>query len=273
MAGTIHIVFGEAGEIELRDALRQVGRDDRVLDFPDDLSFGPIAPPDPTVRATWVAETRFEDGWRAIVPEVEKFWADALSADERHIVWFSRRVTCDYAGFLEYLWHIDDRPCNLVDLTEVMVPVRDATGRVAKSRPARAIGFLESYQFIDGDLFSLAVPLGDEARAAYRGEWAKLREENTPLRIVTPALRLASVPLTYFDDALLQHVRTDFRKSAMIIGQVMSRAWDTEVYDVGDFFLSSRLIALAKAGVIESQGNLRRMTHSEVRLPPAAGKA
>src|ERR1700722_7004884 len=131
MAGTVHIVFGEAGEIELRDALRQLGRDDRVLEFPDDLSFGPITPPDPTVRATWVAETLFEDGWHAIVPDVEKFWSDVLPADERHVVWFSRRVTLDYAGFLEYLWRIGDRPCDIVDLTEVIGAVRDATGRAA----------------------------------------------------------------------------------------------------------------------------------------------
>lgn len=185
MAGGIHILFGEAGAIELRDALRQLGRGDRVLEFPDDLSFGPIAPADPAMRATWVAETLYEDGWHAIVPDIEKFWSDALSADERHVVWFSRRVTRDYAGFLEYLWRIGDRPCDIVDLTEVMVPVRDAAGRVTKSRPARAIGLLDSYQFIGGDLFSLAVSLGNEARAAYRSEWVKLREENAPLRIVS----------------------------------------------------------------------------------------
>lgn len=45
MAFVTHFVFGEAGGIELRDALRQLGRDDRVLEFPDDLASGRSRPP------------------------------------------------------------------------------------------------------------------------------------------------------------------------------------------------------------------------------------
>jgi len=55
MADRTHIVFGEAADIELRDALRQLGRDDRVLACPDDLGLGPIAPSDPATRAQWMA--------------------------------------------------------------------------------------------------------------------------------------------------------------------------------------------------------------------------
>lgn len=272
MPDQVHIVIGEAGAAELRHALRELGRDDRVLGFPDDLSFGPIAPPDPAIRAAWIADTLHEDGWHEIVPHVEKFWADVLPAAEHHVVWFSRRVTRDYAGFLEYLWRIGDRPCDVVDITEASVPVRGVDSSIARGRRALALGLLEAHQFIDGDLFSLATTLGNEARAAYRAEWTKLRDENAPLRVVTPELRLVSAPLTYFDDALLQRMRTDYRKSALVVGQVMSRAWETAVYDVDDFFLSGRLIALAKAGVIESKGNLRRIEYKEVRLPQAAAK-
>ena len=49
----LHIVFGESAGGALRLALRQAGRDDEVLSFDDDLSFGPIAPADPIVRAAW----------------------------------------------------------------------------------------------------------------------------------------------------------------------------------------------------------------------------
>jgi Protein of unknown function len=208
-----------------------------------------------------------DPGWRQIVPHVEKFWTDALAGSERHVVWFSRRVTQDYAGFFEYLWRLGDRPCDVVELTELMVPLRAADGSITGSRRASAIGFIESYQFLDGNLFSYAARLGDEARAAYHAEWAVLCKENTPLRIVTSDMRLVSVPLTYFDDLLLSRIQARFLKSACIIGEVMSRTWGTEIYDVGDFFLSSRLIALAKAGVIEPKGDLRRMMFSEVRLP------
>jgi Domain of unknown function (DUF1835) len=103
MADVTHIVFGEAGALALREALCRLKRGDRVLEFPDDLGFGPIAPSDPAIRAQWVADEFGAADWHAIVPHVEAFWTAALTGDERHIVWFSRRVTRDYAGFLEYL--------------------------------------------------------------------------------------------------------------------------------------------------------------------------
>ena len=123
MAEIMHIVFGEAGGIELRDALRQSGHDDRVLEFPDDFSFGPIAPSDPARRAQWVADQLGASEWHEIAPHIDAFWAEALSSDARRVVWFSRRTTQDYCGFLNYLGRVGHRPCDVVDLTEAMVPV------------------------------------------------------------------------------------------------------------------------------------------------------
>jgi hypothetical protein len=139
VANTIHIIFGEAGATELRDALRQLGHDDVVLDYPDDLGFGPIAPADPMTRAKWVADTLDEPEWRNIIPHVESFWA-ALRGDERHVVWFSRRVTRDYTGFLEYLSRIGNRSCDVVDLTEIILPVHGVDSAIAGSRRALTVG-------------------------------------------------------------------------------------------------------------------------------------
>jgi hypothetical protein len=49
--------------------------------------------------------------------------------------------------------------------------------------------------------------------------------------------------------------------------------WDQDIINVGDFFLSCRLSILARAGVIESKGDLRRLAFSEVRSPqlPSCG--
>lgn len=190
MGDRIHIVFGDAAGIELRDALRQSGNDDRVLEFPDDLGFAPIAPSDPGTRAQWVVEQLGEPEWREIVPHVDAFWAAALSGTDRHVVWFSRRVARDYCGFFDYLWRIGDRPCEVVDLTEARVPARASDGTLRGSHRAICASFTESYQFLDGNLFGRAVPLADDLRAAYRAEWEQLRTENAPLRIITDQLRL-----------------------------------------------------------------------------------
>jgi len=267
MASTTHVIFIEAGAAELRDALRQAGRDDALLAFPDDLSFGPIAPPDPATRAAWIADELGDLGWHEIVPLVAEFWDAVLAGSARHVVWFSRRVTRDYAGFLEYLWRIGDRPCDIVDLTETLVALRAGDGTVKASRRAICVGLMASYQFRDGNLFSQAIPLTQEARAACRAEWARLRGENAPLRVLTRNLQLASAPLASFDDALLQRVRPDFLKAARIIGEVLTSDWDDDIHSVGEFFLACRLAALARAKVIESKGDLRRIGFSEVRSP------
>jgi hypothetical protein len=272
MTGTIHIMFGEAGATELREALWKLGRDDRVLDQPDDLAFGPIAPADPVIRANWVANTLGDPKWRDIVPHVERFWA-ALHGDERHVVWFSRRVTRDYAGFLEYLSRIGDRPCDVVDLTEIIVPVRGVDSAIVGSRRAITVGLLEAYQFLDANLFAQAVPLTDETRGRYRAEWDELRNENAPLRVVTSDLRLMSAPISHFDAVLLKQIEPRFLKAARIVGTAMMEQWDQDIINVGDFFLSCRLSILARAGVIESKGDLRRLAFSEVRSPqlPSCG--
>ena len=269
MAQTIHIVFGEGGGIELRDALRQLERDDRVLEYPDDLSFGPIAPADPETRAQWVADELDAPGWREIVPPVEAFWIAALSGAERHVVWFSRRVTSEYCGFLDYLWRVGDRPVEVVDVTETLLPVRGADSSVKGTRRALAISLIDAYQFLDCNLFAQAAPLKDDVRSRYRAEWERLRTESAPLRVVTAELRLMSVPLTYYDATLLKYVEHRFLKAARIIGHAMMEQWEHDIIDVDDFFLASRLVMLARAGVIESQGNLHHIGFSEVRLPQA----
>jgi len=44
--GIIHLVFTPSGAGCLRSALKGAGRDDAVVAFFDNLSFGPINPPD-----------------------------------------------------------------------------------------------------------------------------------------------------------------------------------------------------------------------------------
>jgi len=53
---TVHIVFSDGAAGLLRRALRDAGRSEHVLAFPDNLSFGPINPPDVQLRLEWMNE-------------------------------------------------------------------------------------------------------------------------------------------------------------------------------------------------------------------------
>jgi hypothetical protein len=90
-ASTLHVVFNSSAAAGLRDALREAGRDERVVSLSDCLSFGPINPPDPKLRTMWVEEELDYTGWEEVVGEATSFWPEALSISNRRIAWLSRR--------------------------------------------------------------------------------------------------------------------------------------------------------------------------------------
>src|SRR5215471_15633034 len=113
----LHIVFGESAGGALRLALRQAGRDDEVLSFNDDLSFGPIDPPDPIARSAWArTELYFADAATAALGDsLDRFWHRARSARKR-VVWFSRHTALEYCGLLELVSQLGRRSYKVVDL-------------------------------------------------------------------------------------------------------------------------------------------------------------
>ena len=270
---TLHVVFNMSAAVDLRKALVLVGRNDRVIAFPDNLSFGPIDPPDSAVRAAWDEAELGYTGWEEITPGIQQFWAAALDVDARCVAWTSRRSAQDYAGFLEFVWRLDDRPCDVVDLTETVVARPDKDGQASPPHLALSLALLPAYQIIENKLFDLARPLTTGDRAAYRAMWQKLRSENAALRIISADLALTSAPISYFDVELLSHVTERWQKVAMVVGKTMMKVWDDPILNVSDLVLASRIRALAAAGRLEAKGDLMRMGFSEIRLPSGADPA
>jgi Domain of unknown function (DUF1835) len=101
---TLHIVFGDSAAALLRLALRRAARRERVLAFPDNLSFGPINPPDPQRRFEWMQRhlNASPRDWDWLPPATNEFWSIALSAPQPLTVWTSRRTMLEYSGLLEW---------------------------------------------------------------------------------------------------------------------------------------------------------------------------
>jgi len=74
--------------------------------------------------------------------------------------------------------------------------------------------------------------------------------------------------VTRIDEALLTKANHRFQKVARIIGEVMQFFSDGPS-GIPDVYYAQRITKLVKAGLLESQGNLRRMRFSEVRRPSA----
>jgi hypothetical protein len=269
-APPLHVVFSPSAAVDLRKALTAMRRNDRVVALFDDLSFGPIDPPDPAVRSAWVAAELGYDDWDDLTAKVESFWDTAADTGSRHILWLSRRRAADYAGFLEYLWRLGDQPCEVIDLTETMIVGGGHREEAERPHLVLTLALLPAYQIRANNLIDLARPLASAARGAYRAQWQKLRTENAPLRALTPDLSLASAPLDLFDAGLLARVTTEWRKAARVVGEMLMQLEDEKILQTGDLILAARLAAIAAAGRIESKGDPREVRNSEVRLPRAA---
>jgi Protein of unknown function/Domain of unknown function (DUF1835) len=263
---TLHFVFSPSGAANLAEALEQAGRDDQVVTFFDDLSFGPIDPPHPILRAKWVEKELGRAGWDEMTTESERGWQQALAIGPRKVAWLTRRSAMEYAGFLELLWRLGDAPCEVVDLSEVEIACR-LEHRPRPPRLAMCLGMLHSDTIGDHKLWNLAEPLQMTERRRYRDLWQQLRSENAPLR-VCDGDKLMSAPISYFDSILMSYVAGNWQKVAKVVGSAMASQMDDWIVQSGDMFLAARINALAKSGRLEIRGkSALEILHSEVRLP------
>jgi hypothetical protein len=257
---TTHVVFSPSGAVELRGAVRAAGRADRVACLNEALNAGPINPPDPAVRDAWYEKVLGCYDVADADNDNEGFWGTALRDDGRLVAWVWRRSTTDYCGFLEWLWRLGSRPCEIVDLTDVM------GGPGARSDESFPLALWPPAEIVRRGLFDLAEPLGDDLRRSYHAAWRRLREENAPLRVLENG-ELRSAPITYFDPQLLSHVTNDWQKMARVVGWTLVDFMDGVVYQSGDLLLFARLRALAEAGKIEWRGDLNDVRNCWLRLP------
>ena len=264
---TLHIVFGEAAGGVLRQALRAAGRSDRVITYWDDLSFGPIDPPDAASRSAWATR---ELGFPAARPSLARreraFWTVALATTAAHrIVWVSRRTPHDYSNFSEFLWRLGEQACEIVDLTDVVVTWHERDGG-ARQEPVVSLALLNPDQVREYALWDRAAPLAPAERARHREAWRTLRGENADFRIVKDGA-LVSTPIDFFDQLLLSCVVDRWRKSARVVGEALTKLFETPGLQTGDAVLFGRLRKLAALGQVETKGDMARMLWSEVRLP------
>ena len=252
----LHILFSPSAAVDLRRALATVGKDDLVAAMADDLSIGPIDPPGRDLRAEWVEQALGYTGWDLVGRELDQFWSDALSDVPHRVAWVSRRSTMEFCGFLEWLRRNGERPCSVVDLTDVSVPSKGATGA---SMLAPTTGLIHHDQFAGARLWELAMPLPAETRVKWLELWKRLRSENAPLRVLTSS-GLQSAPLDVFDEQILSYVGVDWTKAALAVGRFLYASTYESfcaagVHQTGDMVPIARIAAMIDAGRIEARGN------------------
>jgi hypothetical protein len=261
----LHVLFTPSGSGELRRALALSGRNESVVCSFDNLSFGPIDPPDAELRTRWVENELGYSGWEEVIAQTTPFWSEAL-APGRKVAWMSRRTTLEYAGFLEWLWRLGEEPCDVIDLTDVMVVGRGQDGNPTTPRLALSLALLPVDQILDNKLIDRAQPLAPEARQQYRETWRRLRAENAALRVLN-ADCLVSAPISFFDPLLLSCARGNWQKAARVVGEALAKELDDSLLQTGDLLLFARVRTLVETGLLQSRGDLLDIRRCELRLP------
>ncbi|MFJ9615355.1 DUF3658 domain-containing protein [Streptomyces noursei] len=241
---TLHIVPSEPAAGSLRVALRS-GEDPyaRVLAFPDNFSFGPIAPGDPMVRMQWWGAFPPAAG-ASLGPELPEFWRTLeTTGDDRVVVWFSRRTADELAFFLAVTERLGARPFEVI---EVGHP------------PVRAVAALSPDQM--ANLLGSGHPITDDQRASSQQHWRQLMGENATFRVVV-GTGLASAPADHFDAQLLAAAASRWQPVHRIVGQVMG---DNNIADMPLFW---RVATLVATGELIADGDPWAVRTTKVRLP------
>jgi hypothetical protein len=263
-----HFVFTPSGAGCLVRALRKAGRDDLVVATCHDLNFGPIDPSDPSSRAKWLENELGRIERKDAAPS-ERDWDEARFPGHRKVAWLTRRSAMEYAGFLDWLWHRGDTPCDVVDLSEVKI---SHPPELAPPRPpvsATRLASLHPDTIRHNKLWDLAEPLETTERRRYRELWQQLIAENAALRVIDGD-KLVSAPISFFDSLLMSYATGNWQKVSIVFSWVTISYWNADIHQIDDTFLAARMHALVERGLVEIRGEIALdIVFGEVRLAKA----
>jgi hypothetical protein len=272
----LHVAFGHSAAKSLRDALRDLGRDEHVAMYPDDLGYGPINPPSIEARAEFWGEVMLFEDNPNVAEQTNAFWADVAANAESQVAWYSRLSVREYAAFHEYVSRREAPPL-FVDVADVAFVNRNGT---PSSLAAECFAFTSSETFARMNLLSRIARLTAQAFDDMRRRWERLKQDDARLRVLDSS-GLVSAPLTYFDEAIIASVSSrldrvgeeivetttnDWQKCARVVGDALYRCNSRGFDQVHDSFVWFRLRELMETDRLESKGDTSSMRDSVVRV-------
>jgi len=206
--------------------------------------------------------TQFHGDWETEAAPLRAFWERVAATDDRLVVWFGRHSALEQAFFLAWADRLGERAYSIIDVTGLRLPFNRPDGSQALSRPTPAVSIMPPDQL--RSLLGTERQVAPQETEEARGQWRRLKSENAPFRVVTPA-GLVSASVDHFDSLLIERATTDWRKVARVIGDTMG--FNSEPYlQTGDIMLLARVIALIDEGKFVAEGDPWDMHSCRVRL-------
>ena len=252
----LHAVFDRAASGCLKQVLGSPRRDG-IIWLDDDLSIGPIDRTDGEARTRWLQEQFGRDAFEQAA-NIDRFWSEIASAENRIVAYVSRRNAREHAALLELVRRRGAAPLEVVDVTDLEITGPDGSPDLEKTL---GIAELAPEQMIERKLLDSAAPLSASPAPGYAQCWARLREENAPLRIVDNGM-LVSAAITHVDARLVSFATTEWVSTTRMLDAFYSTARAAGFHAPDVRFVLSRLAALVEAGRLEGQGDLATLDGS-----------
>jgi Domain of unknown function (DUF1835)/Protein of unknown function len=97
-------------------------------------------------------------------------------------------------------------------------------------------------------------------------EWAKLCNENKAVRMLEGGKKLVQYGYDFYDKELKNFINSDWQKASKLIHQFLAKAKHT----TGDAYLLWRLKGMIAEGLVDVQGEIKKMKDFEVKAKSAA---
>lgn len=235
----LHVTFGQSAAGSLQLALASLGLgNEPVATFCDDHSMGPVG--DGNQRAEWQRTEWYGHDPIACDDVVVAFWEQVSAWPGRLVVWMSSWASAELCGLHLLCWRLPQANIHVIDVSTVdfvpdTIPIYDER---------QAFSIVRDERIVQHSLLERAKPLSDLERAELRSTWARLRDENAPLRVVTDT-GLVSQPITYFDERIRAPIQPEWQRCARVVGTVLSELSQQRLRELdSDVFVFTRLLRL-----------------------------
>lgn len=252
----IHLIVGDVAAKPLMEAVSQHEElAGEVVVLKDILHVGPLK-----TEGMGFSESR-SAFWNNVVPDAQHIEVDdlerlmevssKLSNDSSSKIWFwMAPAPADITAYFWLLHFLKKHPGRFSIVNINGLPFLDENGKLFYPE---SIGHIPVKEIIKArKLARVTTPSEWETDA---DEWPRLTSENEGLRIHEGGKRIKSQPVTFYDEALLQHITDSSQKMHKVINLAISK----NKVPTGDLFLQWRLREMAKEGRVE-------ITKGEVKL-------
>ncbi|MEO5595164.1 MAG: DUF1835 domain-containing protein [Chitinophagaceae bacterium] len=273
----IHIVFNEADVAVLKQAIEMdetLAGD--VLQVKDDYAVGPLTnmytEEGIEARKQWwkevlaggdyegKADTGEVDDNKLVTGLIEK-----LTTDPKEIIWiWAAQNKHDVSGYYWLMSQLKDFQGRIFILYLNNLPFINEKGNIFYPE---WLHIIPPKEFIKAKRLSRPVTLSEFE--VDPDEWTKTGNEGKGVRLLEGGKKLLQKEYDFYDEELKKFITSDWQKASKLIHQFLSKAKNT----TGDAYLLWRLKGMIAEGILDVQGEIRKMKDFEVKAKSAALQA